>query len=122
MVRCAATAASWLLAASLALPFSHGVALEAAAAAAEPSVKEQEEVAKDIGDSKSDGSIWSLPEAIAKATGQEPITEWKEYLFKDGPLAFSEEEGVGSTAANFPPKQIYLVLSFRFDSVTSGAK
>ena len=30
-----------------------------------------------------DGSVWSLPEAIVKATGMEPIAEWKEYLLKD---------------------------------------
>ena len=105
MVRCAATAASWLLAANLALPFSHGVALEAAVATGR-GLKEQEEVAEVIGDSKSDDPIWSLPEAIAKATGEEPITEWKEYLFKDGPLAFGEKEGVGSTAAIFPPRTL----------------
>ena len=100
MDRYAAAACSWLLAASLALPSSHGVwALEAAVAAG-AGVNEQEEVAGGFGDSKSDSSVWFLPEAIAKATGREPIADWKEYLF-EGP--FGEEEGVGSTAAIFPP-------------------
>ena len=99
MDRYAAAACSWLLAASLALPSSHSVwALEAAVAAG-AGVNEQEEVAGGFGDSKSDSSVWFLPEAIAKATGREPIADWKEYLF-EGP--FSEEEGVGSTAAIFP--------------------
>ena len=97
MDRYAAAACSWLLAASLALPSSHGVwAVEAAVAAGAAGVNEQEEVAGGFGDSKSDSSVWFLPEAIAKATGREPIADWKEYLF-EGP--FSEEEGVGSTAA-----------------------
>ena len=36
-----------------------------------------------------DGSVWSFPEAIVKATGREPIAEWKEYLLKD---AFGEHQ------------------------------
>jgi len=33
--------------------------------------------------SGTDGPVWSFPEAIVKATGQEPIVQWKEYLSKD---------------------------------------
>ena len=47
--------------------------------------------------SATDGSVWSFPEAIVKATGMEPIAEWKEYLSKD---PFGEQ--ASAPAANAP--------------------
>ena len=37
-------------------------------------------------------STWSWPDAIAKSVGHEPLTEWKEYRFKD---PFGENNGKG---------------------------
>ena len=97
MVRCKAAAAtsSWLLAAvSLALaPTSsshHGAwAIDVDASNGEDLVGsdntgdgvvsiEQNNAVDNAG-----GSVWSFPEAIVKATGQEQITDWKAHLFKD---------------------------------------
>jgi len=78
-------AASWLLVASLTLLAGPVCALKAP--------KEQGPASTTTAPNESgEGSIsaWSWPDAIAKAVGHEPLTEWKEFRFKD---PFGENNG-----------------------------
>ena len=44
-------------------------------------------------------NVWSWPDAITKTIGREPVTEWKEYLFKD---PFGEGKDA-IESSNLPP-------------------
>ena len=46
-----------------------------------------------------DGSVWSFPEAIVKATGLDRITEWKEFLLKD-PFGEYQSDVAGSSSTS----------------------
>ena len=98
-----AVPASWLLAAGL---LAISVGHRGVRAAADPvgaSAKKQTSSVDVADNSQVDSSVWSLPEAIAKATGREPIAQWKEYLLKD---PFGEKDDVGPTAAIFPTQTV----------------
>ena len=52
-----------------------------------------------------DGSVWSFPEAIVKATGQEPIADWEEYLMKD-PFGEQASASVPDEPASIYPDKL----------------